>query len=79
MALGVDYIDKLEFLDLYQQARPEALHERNIRSGFTATGLIPYDPERVLSILRVPVQTPSPVLVPQDNYTSSTPHNINEL
>jgi hypothetical protein len=64
MALGVNHIDKLEFLDLYQQARSEALHERNIRSGFAVTGLILYNPERVLSILRVPVQTPSPVLVP---------------
>jgi hypothetical protein len=79
MALGVNHINKPEFITLYQQARIEALHERNILSSFTATGLIPYDPERVLSVLGVPVQTPSPQLVPQEDYTPATPHDIKAL
>jgi len=30
MGLGVNYINKQEFLPLYQQARAEALHKKNI-------------------------------------------------
>jgi len=60
MSLGVNHIDKQEFLLLYQQARAEALHEKNIKSGFIATGLVPYDPERVLSLLNAAIHTPSP-------------------
>ena len=49
MRNGVNHIDKQEFLRLYYEARKEALHERNIRSGFAATGLVPCNPDRVLS------------------------------
>jgi hypothetical protein len=79
--LGVNYIDKQEFLPLYQQARTEALHERNIRSSFAATGLVPYDSDRVLSILHAPIHTPSPQLGPQPEtaWTTETPYNIATL
>jgi hypothetical protein len=33
----------------------------------------------VLSILGVPVQTPSPRLLPQEAYTAAIPHHINDL
>jgi hypothetical protein len=80
MRLGVNNIDKQEFLPLYQQARSKALHERNIRSGFAATGLVPFKPERVLTVLYAPVQTLLPQLqLQQANYTAATPHNIIEL
>jgi hypothetical protein len=51
MGLGINYINKQEFLLLYQQARAKALHESNLRCGFAATGLVPYEPDRVLSLL----------------------------
>jgi hypothetical protein len=38
-------------MGLYQQARAKALHESNLRCGFAATGLVPYEPDRVLSLL----------------------------
>jgi hypothetical protein len=79
MSLGVNHIDKHEFIPLYQQARTEVLNECNIKSGFSATGLVPYDPERVLSVLHAPLKTPSPQLLPQGAYTTATPHNITEL
>ena len=53
MSLSINYIDKQEFLPLYQQARMEALHENNIYSGFIATGLIPYKLDRVLLLLYI--------------------------
>jgi hypothetical protein len=80
MSLGVNHIDKQEFLPLYQQARAEALHKSNIRSGFAATGLVPYEPDRVLSHLHAQYHTPSPKQLPQQPaWTSETPHNITQL
>jgi hypothetical protein len=79
MSLGVNHIDKQEFIAIYQQARPKVLNEQNIRSGFAATGLVPFSPERVLSVLHATVQTPSPVLQPQEDYSTATPHNLIEL
>jgi hypothetical protein len=81
MSLGVNQIDKQEFLSIYQDARAEALHQNNVRSGFAATGLVPYEPDRVLSLLHVQYHTPSPQLRPhtQPAWTAETPHDIVEL
>ncbi|OJD12180.1 hypothetical protein ACJ73_09398, partial [Blastomyces percursus] len=51
MGLGINHIDKDEFLTIYPSVRTAALSEKNIQSGFKATGLAPYDPEQVLSRL----------------------------
>ena len=47
----VNYIDKPDFLSAYSTACIEALTLNIVRSGFTATRLVLYDPERVLSKL----------------------------
>ncbi|MDP1994524.1 MAG: transposase [Ignavibacteria bacterium] len=86
MSSGVNYIDKNEFLPMFKQARAEALHEDNIKSGFSATGLVPYNPDRVLSLLHVQYHTVSPQRLPlpqlhatpvrtQITWTSETPYN----
>lgn len=62
--LGINHVDKPEFLLIYKQARIEALSTDNIRSGFMATGLIPLDSEQVLSRLQITLRTPSPVPAP---------------
>ena len=81
MRLGVNHIDKQEFLLLYVQARIEALHEKNVKSGFRATCLVPYDPNRVLSLLNAAIHTPSPPkqALQQEPWVAETPHNLNEL
>jgi hypothetical protein len=82
MGLGVNHIDKIEFLPLYQQARREALIDRNIYSGFAATGLVPYDPDRVLELLNAQFKTPSPSppSPPQSQrWTAATPQDIAQL
>jgi hypothetical protein len=82
MRLGINHIDKMEFLPIYRQARVESLTENNIRNGFAATGLVPYDPDRVLSRLHVQIRTPTPPTLPQDlstQWVPETPHNIVEL
>ncbi len=47
--LGASYsIDKTDFLEIYQQARHEAITPLNIRKSWTATGLLPFSPALVL-------------------------------
>jgi hypothetical protein len=45
---GVYSIGKEHFVALYSHARVRAFTSKNIKAGFTATGLIPFNPERVL-------------------------------
>jgi hypothetical protein len=82
MGLGVNHIDKQDFLGLYQQAWKEALHTGNIFSGFAATGLVPFEPDRVLSLLYSRLNTLLPQLLPQadsQQWTAATPYNITKL
>jgi hypothetical protein len=61
MRLGIDHVDKEDFFRLYLTAHVQALTPANIKSGFGATGLVPYDPEWVPSSLAL-ARTPSPAL-----------------
>ena len=82
MRVGVNHIDKSDFLPAYCVARIESLTSNTIRSGFGATGLVPYDPERVLSKLNTQLRTPTPPPPPtteQAPWVPETPHNIQEL
>jgi hypothetical protein len=82
MGAGVNHIDKQEFLPLYQRARFEALSKQNIQSGFAATGLILYNPDRVLSLIHAQFKTLSPQLLPlapPPAEVTETPHNIAQL
>lgn len=45
---GVDIVGKEHFTSLYKPARERALTKRNIQAGWAATGLFPFNPERVL-------------------------------
>jgi len=56
---GIFHINKEEFFYVYLRVRVAAISEQNIQSGFRATGLIPYDPQRVLTSLTI-IRTPSP-------------------
>lgn len=78
MRLGRNHIDKVDFLQAFKQAREEVLTASNIRSGFAGTGLVPFDPERVLSKLQIQLRTPSPSAV-QARQTPKTPHTIAQL
>jgi hypothetical protein len=85
---GVNHIDKPDFLRAYYSAHTEALSLGNIQSSFAATGLVPYDPERVLSKLHIQFKTPTP---PSTSYANApantdaqpwafeTPHDTAQL
>lgn len=59
MRAELNHIDKADFLTAYSRARIEAITPNIARSGFKATGLVPYDPDRLLSKLKTQTLTPS--------------------
>jgi hypothetical protein len=46
------------FLEAYQEARNKAFRPKTIINSFASTGLVPFDPERVLSKLNIRLTTP---------------------
>ena len=82
MRVGVNYINKSDFLLAYFTARTESLTLNTVRSGFAATGLVSYNLERVLSKLNTQLRTPTPPPPPSTEpvpWVLETPHNIQEL
>ncbi|EEH44254.2 uncharacterized protein PADG_00543 [Paracoccidioides brasiliensis Pb18] len=59
-----------EFLGLCAVARKEAMKDMAIRTGFKATGLMPYNPEGVLTRLQSQLHTHSP---PGTSHGSQSP------
>jgi hypothetical protein len=51
MRLSINHITKEEFLPTFFIAHQQTMTTRNITSGFRATSLVPFDPERVLENL----------------------------
>ncbi len=82
MQVGVNHIDKPDFLTAYLATRKESMAIETICNGFAGTGLVLYNPEQVLSKLNTQLQTPTPPLVlpvNQHPWIPETPHNIAEL
>jgi hypothetical protein len=82
MRNGVNHIDKQDFLEAYYIAHTETMNSANIYSSFAATGVVPYDPERVLSKLNTQLQTPTPPppsSIEQGPWVPETPHNSTQL
>ncbi|KAI9040597.1 Transposase [Aspergillus affinis] len=81
--LGKTHIDKFDFLKALPAARQDALTVQNTQSGFTATGIAPFDPQRVPDKLNIRVFTPeAPSTGVQSSATSSalvTPHTVRQL
>ena len=61
MRTHINHISKLEFLYAFREAFFASITERNIQGGFAGAGLVPYDPERVLSKLDIKLRTPTPL------------------
>ena len=56
----INYIDKLDFLEAYPSARIKAFKSETIKNSFATAGLMPYNPDRVLSKLNIRLRTPTP-------------------
>ncbi|KAF2174336.1 DDE-domain-containing protein [Zopfia rhizophila CBS 207.26] len=52
------HVTKLDFLPLFKAAYLASITESNIRGEFRGTGLIPFNPDVVLSNLDIRLQTP---------------------
>ncbi len=57
----VTHIAKTDFLPAFFAAFQAAMTENNIKGAFRGAGLVPFDPDSVLSRLDVKLRTPSPV------------------
>jgi hypothetical protein len=74
------HISKLEFLPAFKAAFDAAFTANNICASFRGAGLIPLDPEAVLSKLDVQLRTPSPPVAQEvAQWESKTPSNAVEL
>jgi hypothetical protein len=60
MRINITHISKLEFLCGFREVFFASITKKNIQGGFAGAGLIPYDPERVISKLDVHIRTPIP-------------------
>lgn len=82
--VGIDHIDKLDFLTAYPRAREKAVNQAStIQNGFRSTGLIPFDPTTVLAKLSIRLATPTPPPSRGSTYSSDfvplTPQNLIQL
>ena len=81
MRMHINYISKLEFLYAFREAFFASITERNIQGGFAGAGLVPFDPERVLSKLDVKLRTLLPLTLRPGTaqpWVFQTPYNPRE-
>ena len=81
MRAHVTHIAKTDFLSAFHAAFQAAITEKNIKGGFRGAGVVPFDPESVLSRLDVKLRTPSPVqetLELPNLWIPKTPNNPTE-
>jgi hypothetical protein len=54
----ITYITKLEFLPCFKGAFDATITKANIQEGFQGAGLVPFNPETMISKLNVRLRTP---------------------
>jgi hypothetical protein len=69
----INHITKQEFLSCFKAAYNTAITASNIQGGFQGAGLVPFNPERVISTLDVKLRTPSPLLPTNNEPWQSQP------
>ena len=83
MRLGINHIDKLDFLKAYSRARIEAFKPETIKDSFAAASLVPFNPDQVFSQLNIQLRTPTPPTSrgsdSSRNFTSKTPQTLKQL
>ena len=75
----ITHVDKKAFLATFQPVYNKAISKSNILSSFRATGLVPLNPEAVLSRLEVKPRTPTPPLPGPTAWQPKTPTNAIEI
>ena len=74
----INHIIKTSFLCAFREAFFISMTEKNIKSGWAGSGLVPYNPDRVISRLDIQLRTPTPPgpgseSQPPPQWTSKTP------
>ena len=81
MRAHITHITKDDFFPAFRNAFFAAITESNIQGGFRGAGLVPFDPESVISTLDLKLKTPTPTnaspKTPQP-WVSQTPNNPTE-
>jgi hypothetical protein len=77
----VNYIDKQDFLEAYYNVYKKTINQANISSSFAATGVLLYNPERVLAKLNTQLQIPTllPARLEPEPWAPETLYNTVEL
>jgi hypothetical protein len=81
MRAHITHISKEDFFPAFYTAFRTSMTESNIRGGFRGTGLVPYDPEYVISQLDIRLSTPTPPTTSSglpSVWEPKTPHNLVE-
>jgi hypothetical protein len=58
---SITHVSKTDFFPAFYAAHQAAMTESNIKGGFRGAGLVPLDPESVVSKLDVQLRTPTPI------------------
>jgi hypothetical protein len=77
----INHITKTEFFIAFKAAHLATMTPSNIQGGFRGAGLVPYNPQAILSKLDIKLRTPTPTgppLLDADPWVSQTPHNSKE-
>ena len=73
------YISKETFLPAFKAAFEQSITKENIQASFRGAGLVPHDPQAVLSKLDVVVQTPVQSPRQAAAWEAQTPRNAREV
>jgi hypothetical protein len=78
---NITHVSKTEFFPAFYAAFQATMTEKNIKAAFRGAGLVPLDPESVISKLDVQLRTPTPVeeeVGPSTPWVSKTPKTVLE-
>jgi hypothetical protein len=77
---SINHVSKTEFLPAFYAVHQATITESNIKGGFRGAGLVPFEPENVISKLDIQIRTPTP---PEEDtgqaqpWTPKTPRTVN--
>jgi hypothetical protein len=78
----ITHITKIEFFIAFQIAYYKTMTAKNIKTGFYGTGLVPFDPQAVISKLDIKLRTPTLTRLfstEPDSWVSQTPNNPTKM
>jgi hypothetical protein len=75
----IQHISPSDFIPAFKAAHQMAMTKSNILGSFRGSGLVPYEPDAVLSRLEVRLRTPTPPIIDLETWEGQTPSNLPEM